>query len=89
MASVKAKIKLVHRLTSLSTRCVVYSNKKIFRDVWDTKPTDVAFIQAKDELDAWQKGQAIADEYNERIKTQRQADRDKAKQDKKGKPNNC
>ena len=67
---------------------MIISNKKIFPPDFAGEYDNVSLIRATDELEAWQKGKEIADEYNERIKAQRQADRDKAKQE-KGKPNNC
>ena len=82
--SVKAKVMYVQRMQILGSRYIVKSNVKVFRDIWDDTFTNTAFMLANDELEAWQKGQVIVNEYNERIKTQRQADRDKAEQDKTG-----
>ena len=77
-----AKAKILRVVKASSRSYAVISNTHIFKDLWGGRGFEqVALMPAKDELDAWNKGKAIADEYNERVKAERQALRDKAKTD--------
>ena len=77
-----AKAKILRVAKASSRSYAVISNTHIFRDLWGGKGFEqIALIPATDELQAWQIGNEIADEYNKRIEAERQANRGEAKKD--------
>jgi hypothetical protein len=64
-----AKAKILVAVKASARQYMVVSNLKIFRDLWGGMHfEDVALIPARDELQAWQIGNEIANEYNKRVK---------------------